>query len=111
MKTKMFTLLDTKAEAFGVPFFMPQTAMAKRAVMDLSRDPQSMLSKHREDFVLYEIGEFDDSIGSVIPYATPKNLGIAPSEITPVDSVIANREPVETLDLSFIKNGETSKVK
>lgn len=106
MKTKMFTLLDTKAEAFGVPFFMPQTAMAKRAVMDLSRDPQSMLSKHREDFVLYEIGEFDDSLGTVIPYSSPKNLGIAPLEISAADSVVANREPVETLDLSFIKNGK-----
>jgi len=104
MKIKMFSLFDTKAEAFGVPFFMVQRAMAKRAMMDLANDSTTLVSKHREDFILYEIGEFDDSIGTLTPHAIPVNLGITPTSISAVDSVMQNNGSAELLDLSFINN-------
>lgn len=94
MKTKLFSLFDTKAEAFGVPFFMPQRGMAIRALVDLSKDPQSLVYKHPNDFILYELGEFDDLVGEIYPHKTPVNLGIAPKEINQVDSVVENRKPV-----------------
>jgi len=100
MKTKIFSVYDSKAECFGTPFFMPNRAMAIRVFSDLAKDKQSMVGKHREDFMLYEVGEFNDENGDVINQK-PVNLGIAVLEIP------------EVIDLgkTFLKNGvETEKV-
>jgi len=66
VKIKMFSLYDSKAEAFGPPFFLQSTGQAVRALMDISNDPQSMVGRHPADFVLYEVGEYDDSSAEVV---------------------------------------------
>lgn len=66
MKTKMFSVFDTKAACFGTPFFMPKEAMAIRAFTDLVNDPKSTVGMHPEDFVLHSVGEFDDELGIVV---------------------------------------------
>lgn len=59
----MYSIFDTKAEHFNVPFFMPNQAMAQRAFNDLAVDPKTLVGKHPEDYMLYEVGEFDDITG------------------------------------------------
>lgn len=76
MITKAFSVYDSKAEMFHVPFFMNTTAAGMRAFEQLINDPNSMPAKYPGDFVLYEIGEFDDSSGTVSAYPTQKHLGI-----------------------------------
>lgn len=66
MKLKMFSLKDVKADVFGSPFVFSKVELAKRMCRDLARDSNSMLSRHPEDFHLYEIGEYEDLTGSVI---------------------------------------------
>lgn len=77
MKTKVFSVYDHKAAVYGTPFFMPNVAMAVRAFTDLVEDNRTMVSKHPEDFVLYQVGEFDDDRG-VLNALDPKiDLGTA----------------------------------
>lgn len=61
MITKMFSLYDSKAKMFGLPFCFPNVGMAQRALYDLVRDESTMVSRHPDDFILYQIAEFDDS--------------------------------------------------
>ena len=76
MVTKVFSIYDSKAQMFNVPFFMNNNAMAVRTFVDLVNDPKTNVSRHPEDYSLFEIGTFDDSKGVIVP-ATPINLGLA----------------------------------
>jgi len=77
MKLKMYSVYDTKAEAYGTPFFMGSRGMAIRAFSDLVNDPKSFVFKHPSDYILFECGEFDDSNGGVSNNVPPLNLGLA----------------------------------
>lgn len=77
MITKVFSIFDSKAQMFNVPFFMPTTPAAIRSFTDLVNDPQTLVCKHPADFVLYELGEFDDSVGKMTNYSEHHHLGVA----------------------------------
>lgn len=84
MTLRVFSVYDTKAMCFGVPFFMGTIGAAVRAFGDLSGDAQSTVAKHPSDYILYQIGEFDDSKGGLVCVAPPRNLGCASDFIDPV---------------------------
>lgn len=67
MIQKMFALRDLKAQAYLQPFFSSANGSAIRALSDAVNDKSSPISKHPEDYVLYEIGVFDDVNGEVLP--------------------------------------------
>ena len=81
MKLKVFSIFDSKAEAFNTPFFFNMTGQALRAFEDLAKDPQAAISKHPEDYTLFEIGEFDTDTGQLIPLPTPHSLGLAITQL------------------------------
>lgn len=61
MILKVFAVRDMKAEAFLQPFFSPSVGSALRAFSDAVNDKQCPFNKHPGDYVLYEIGSYDDS--------------------------------------------------
>lgn len=63
MLLKVFSVRDMKAEAFLQPFFSPTTGSAIRAFEDACNKQDSPFYIHPSDFVLYEIGSYDDSDG------------------------------------------------
>lgn len=87
MKTKMFTVYDSKAQAYMMPFFMNSRGEALRAWQDLCNDEKTQFGKHPEDFTLFEIGEYDQetgkitqttafiSLGTALEFKKQKNLG------------------------------------
>jgi hypothetical protein len=78
MQLKAFALLDSKTGMFNVPFFMAHTGQALRAVMELGQDLTTIVGRHPTDFVLYEIGTYDDQTGTLT--STPINsLGVVAS--------------------------------
>ena len=79
MVIKMFSLYDSKAEVFGVPFFMNATGLAVRAFTDLVNDPKSAPSRYPSDFSLFELGSFDDSKALYSPLQAPLCLGVGSS--------------------------------
>lgn len=77
MKTQMFSVYDTKALIYGVPFFMQTKGAAIRAFTDLAHDPQSMVARHPKDFILFHVGEFDDSDATTTCVSPVISLGLA----------------------------------
>lgn len=61
MKLKVFSVYDSKAEAYLQPFFMPSRGSAIRAFTDSVNDPQTGFHKHAADYTLFELGEYEDS--------------------------------------------------
>lgn len=72
MRHRAFAVFDQKAVAYLPPFFMPEVGMATRAFGDMINDPGHMFGKHPEDFILYELGLFDDNQGMLEPFTGPE---------------------------------------
>lgn len=77
MHTKVFSVYDTKAACFGTPFFAVSKGVAIRMFTELANDKRSSVSKYPTDFTLWEIGEFEDIKGTLIPLEHNVNLGFA----------------------------------
>lgn len=82
MILKAFSLLDLKTGHFNVPFFMPHTQLAIRAVVDLAADANTTVGRHPSDFALCEVGTFDDQTGS-FSVLMPTQLGVVTSFLSP----------------------------
>lgn len=76
MITKAFSVYDSKALCYGVPFFMPSVGAAVRAFSDLCNDVQSVVNRHPADYVLYHVGTFDDAVGKLVELSPHVQLGI-----------------------------------
>lgn len=76
MMQKMFSVRDSKAMAFLQPFFSSANGSAIRAFIDAVNDKSTPLAKHPEDYILYEIGCFDDTTGEIIGLTPLKMLGV-----------------------------------
>jgi len=75
MILKMFSVYDTKAAVFHAPFFTPSKVecdrFLSRAVQDLASDYKEFTS----DYVLFELGEFDNLMGVIAVYDNRHNCG------------------------------------
>lgn len=65
-----FAIRDIKIGSFMLPFFQSSKAGAMRSFADLARDPQSPMSRHPEDFQLFEIGVYDPETALLTPLPT-----------------------------------------
>lgn len=77
MLLKIFSVFDSKAEAYLPPFYVASKGAALRSFSDAASDPTHNFCKHSGDFTLFEIGTFDDGDGLIVPYAVFVNLGTA----------------------------------
>ena len=75
MKLKVYSVHDQAAEAFIQPFFMHNDGLAMRAFSDnVNSREENNISKHPEQFALFQIGEFDDQKGVIESLQEPKCL-------------------------------------
>jgi len=67
MLLHIVSVKDTAAQAFGRPLFVPAVAVALRSFRDEvnRKDSSDDLSRHPDDFELYEVGVFDDATGII----------------------------------------------
>jgi hypothetical protein len=78
MINQVFVVHDAKAETFRNPFIMRSRGEAVRGFIDtINAKEENELSKHPEDFTLFELGEYDDSTGEYKMYEAKKPLGSA----------------------------------
>lgn len=59
----MFSIRDSKAEIYNVPFFAKTTAEAERNLRETMKDERTLINKYPEDFSLWMLGEYDDQTG------------------------------------------------
>lgn len=76
-KTKIFTVYDSKAEAYLPPFFMRSHGEALRAWEATVNDPNTNFNKFPADFTLFELGEFDDATAELLPLSPKRALSNA----------------------------------
>lgn len=76
MIQKVFAVRDVKAQAMLQPFFSNASGSAQRAFGDAVLDGKSPISMHPEDYVLYEIGSYDDNSGELIALSPIKMLNV-----------------------------------
>lgn len=63
MITKIFTVFDSKAEVYLVPFFYNTRGEAIRSFKDTVNDRSHPMGRHPADFTLFEIGHYDNETG------------------------------------------------
>lgn len=102
--TKCFSVYDSKALCYGTPFFMPSVGAAVRVFSDLANDKGSMVSRHPEDFVLFEIGWFGDEKGNLVAKSPQVNLGLALDFV--VRPGVSVNGKVDAQELKEISGGE-----
>lgn len=68
-KLKIYSTFDAKLKTFTHMFTTSHTGQALRMWEQECNDPKSMLSKYPTDFVLYEVGVFDQDKGMIEPHS------------------------------------------
>lgn len=63
MRLSVFTVFDVAVNAFLRPFFTRSKGEAIRSFTEAVGDPKSEFCKHPDDYILYELGTFDDIEG------------------------------------------------
>lgn len=74
---KIFSIFDSKVNAYAIPFSAPNASAAIRMVAAATMDSESDLFKFGADFTLFEIGEFNEETGFIVPLDAFNNLGTA----------------------------------
>lgn len=72
----MLSVFDSAALTYGQPFFVPAVGAGVRAVGDeVNRAAaDNPLYQHPDDFVVFELGTFDDQTGQLEVLAEPRHV-------------------------------------
>lgn len=77
MRQLIFSVYDSKANAFLQPFFCVNRAVALRSFMQAAQDERHDFHRFAADFALFEIGEWDPVSGKFECFEKFENLGLA----------------------------------
>lgn len=83
---KIFTVYDSKAEAYLQPFFAPTIAVAIRSFTKAADNPSHDFHHFPGDFTLFELGEWDEQAGTTFMYDAQVSLGLALHHQTPEET-------------------------
>lgn len=75
MTSKLFTVYDSKAEAFLQPVYAKTVGIFMRMVAQAVNDPNHDFHKTPGDYTFFEIGEWDDASGMIRMLESRINLG------------------------------------
>jgi len=84
---KIYSVYDSKTEAFMQPFFSLTRGQAIRSFTDAVTDSNSILSLHPSDFTLFELGEWHEVSGKIVLPSAPVSLGLAIEFVNPNNSI------------------------
>jgi len=74
---KVFAIYDVAAGAHVHLFVMSNRGLAIREFTTLANDPNHKICKHAAEFVLFELGTYDDVKGVIVMHETKQSLGCA----------------------------------
>lgn len=75
MRLNVYTIYDSKAEAYNQPFYSQTHGTAIRAVLSMMSDPKHPFALFTEDYTLFCIGAWDDEHGVFEIGEAKLNLG------------------------------------
>jgi len=105
MKLNVFSVYDSKAEAYLPPFVSQNRAVAIRSFTAAAQDSTHNFCRHAADYTLFEIAEFDDVAGQLTPLKAHVNLGCALMFVGPdvdprhiaFEEFLRNRDPEDVV--------------
>lgn len=71
----VFSIYDSKAEAYLPPFILPKQAQAKRAFADCVNSESHQFGANPADYTLFELGTFNDEDGQHLLHRANISLG------------------------------------
>lgn len=77
MISQIFTVFDSKTEAYMPPFFAPTLGAAIRSFSDTVQEKDHIFNKHAEDYTLFHLGYYDDQTAIIENLKSPKSIGVA----------------------------------
>jgi len=90
MLQQIFTIYDSKIEAYLQPFFMPTKGAAIRAVTDTLASPDHIFAKHPEDYTLFHLGSYEDGKSTFEIRGTPQSLAVLSELVNPEGRAVAH---------------------
>jgi len=75
MVLNIYSIYDSKAEAFEAPFFIRSRGEALRGWIDVVADTNTKFNKHPGDYTLFELGSFDCLSGQFNSLKAKYSLG------------------------------------
>lgn len=73
----VYGIFDSKVNAYVDQFFQRTRGEALRSWTTIASDPKHPVSKHPHDYMLFELGEFDNLTGTFKNHQSPQQLGMA----------------------------------
>lgn len=73
---KVYSIYDSKANAFNQPFFCLNNEVAKRTVAKAVLDGEYDIKLFKEDYSLFEFGTWDPQLGKFDMRDAGENLGL-----------------------------------
>lgn len=92
MILRMYSIFDSKAQAYLLPFFMPNNQMAERHFRDACTEDGHPFAKNPADYTLFYMGEWDENEGSVMPSRDKVALGNGVEYVAQLDASFTNIE-------------------
>ena len=74
MIKQIFAIRDAKAEAFHTPFYQQTKGAAIRAISDYANEEGSPLNKHPEDYMLFQLGAYNELSGEIRSLDQPEPI-------------------------------------
>lgn len=84
MRLEAYSVHDTAVGAFMTPFFCRSRGEALRSFQDASATSDGAFVKHREHFVLYQVGVWSDENGLFESFDVPDRVASALDFAPPV---------------------------
>ena len=81
MLLQVFTVFDSKAEAYLPPFYESAIGSAVRSFADTANNPEHSFNKHSSDYTLFHLGSYDDSTAIFEFHEAKIPLGMASEHI------------------------------
>lgn len=99
---RLYSMYDTAVSAYLRPYWSDHKANAIRSFSKLVNDKggDNMVADHPDQFVLFELGEFNCSTGVFTSHSTPLSLGVGVEYVTKSGS--------EYCDVSGVKLSKVS---
>lgn len=74
---KVWAVRDDKAKAFSPPQLAKTLGTAERDFRGILGNKDTLPAKNPEDFSMFELGEYDEDKGLMIPLDTPRHIAKA----------------------------------
>lgn len=72
MKLQVFSLYDKKTELYLMPVYAHNEGHVRRFFMSDFNNQNTSFNQFPEDYRLFQLGEYDDKTGALIPLPQPR---------------------------------------